>query len=120
MGGRATDTRKCRHTDRHINTMTQPGVGAGPSENDQEVLIWILSHLFFFRFIKVQSRREGGDGGSLTLYIVSISRIWDYFNRVSTLSPISSQPSDNLEKLFKGLGVKLKSRSNGIDLDSSY
>ena len=31
LGG--TDTQLCRHTDKHINTITWPGLGAGPSEN---------------------------------------------------------------------------------------
>ena len=32
VGGQ-TNTQTDRQTDRHINTMTRPGLGAGPSEN---------------------------------------------------------------------------------------
>ena len=35
MGGGQTDT----HTQRHINTMTRPGLGAGQSENNQTNLL---------------------------------------------------------------------------------
>ena len=28
-----TDTHADKHTDKHINTITRPGLGAGPSEN---------------------------------------------------------------------------------------
>ena len=32
-GGGQTDRQTKRQTDRYINTMTRPGLGAGPSEN---------------------------------------------------------------------------------------
>ena len=32
-GGLGADTLTDKHADTHINTMTRPGLGAGPSEN---------------------------------------------------------------------------------------
>ena len=36
MGG-GTDKQKDRQTDTHINAITQPGLGAGPSEKDNNI-----------------------------------------------------------------------------------
>ena len=54
-GGRGTDTKIHRHTSTHINTMTLPGLGDGPSEkkNFKPFVVRVLTSAIGPRLVNV-------------------------------------------------------------------